>query len=178
MLSKHSAHRTLAKAPGAVGQTPSDGPRSRSCRSGEISHIRRGISRDPIVLVVERDALLRWALYETLTSAGFRVLAAPGSDCAEAWLRQIDQDLSLALIDDDAWPLTSTARGVLQARWPALPIVVMLHGENPAIEAKTRELGATEVLVKPFDLPDLVDLIERLTGHPHAMPGGRMASNL
>jgi hypothetical protein len=110
MLSKRPALHTLAKAAGAVRQ-------NRSCRSGEISHIRRGISRDPIVLVVERDALLRWAIYETLTSAGFRVLAAPGSDCAEAWLRQIDQDLSLALIDDDAWPLTPSARGVLQTRW-------------------------------------------------------------
>jgi DNA-binding NtrC family response regulator len=172
MLSKPPALRTLAKASGATRQ-------HRSCRSGEISHIRRGISHDPVVLVVERDALLRWALYETLTTAGFRVLAAPGSDCAEAWLRQIDQDLSLALIDDDAWPLTPSARSVLQARWPGLPMVVMLHGENPAIEAQMRERGASEVLVKPFDLPDLVDLIERLTGRPHAQqPGARMASHL
>jgi DNA-binding NtrC family response regulator len=170
MLSKHAAHRPLVQASGAARQ-------NRSCRSGEISHIQRGISHDPVVLVVERDALLRWALYETLASAGFRVLAAPGSDCAEAWLRQIDQDLSLALIDDDAWPLTPSARGILQARWPALPTVVMLHGENPAIEAQARERGATDVLVKPFDLPDLVDLIERLTGHAHAQPAARLTSN-
>jgi DNA-binding NtrC family response regulator len=171
MLSKHPALRSHAKASGAVRQ-------HRSSRSGEISHIRRGISHDPVVLVVERDALLRWALYETLTTAGFRVLTAPGSDCAEAWVRQIDQDLSLALIDDDAWPLTTSARGALQARWPTLPMVVMLHGEDAAIEARMRKHGATDVLVKPFDLPDLVDLVERLTGRPHAQPGGRMASNL
>jgi DNA-binding NtrC family response regulator len=172
MLSKRPALRTLAKASGAVRQ-------NRSRHSGEISHIRRGISRDPVVLVVERDALLRWALYETLASAGFRVLAAPGSDCAEAWVRQIDQDLSLALIDDDAWPLTASARSALQARWPALPMVVMLHGESPAIEARMREQGATEVLIKPFDLPALVDLAERLTGFPHAQASGdRMASSL
>jgi DNA-binding NtrC family response regulator len=171
MQSKRSALQPLAKASGAVRDT-------RSSRSGEISHIRRGISRDPVVLIVERDALLRWALYETLTSAGFRVLAAPGSECAEAWLKQIDQDLSLALVDDDAWPLSPSARAILQARWPALPMVVMLHGENPAIEAKTRELGASEVLVKPFDLPDLVALVERITGFPHAHPAGRVASTI
>lgn len=170
MLSKRPVLHTLAKASGAVRQ-------NRSCRSSEISHIWRGISPDPVVLVVERDALLRWALYETLTTAGFGVLTAPGSDCAEACLRQIDQGLSLALIDDDAWPLTPSARGVLHTRWPALPMVVMLHGEDAAIEAEARKRGATEVLVKPFDLPELVDLVERLMGYPHAMSDGRLASN-
>jgi DNA-binding NtrC family response regulator len=170
MLSKYSALQSHVKPPDAVRQ-------NRPHRSGEISHIRRGISPDPVVLVVERDALLRWALFETLTSAGFRVLPASCSHCAEARIRQIAQNLSLAVIDDDAWPLTASARAALQARWPALPIVVMLHGQDPAIEARTREHGATEVLVKPFDLPALVDLAERLTGHPHAQPGGRIASN-
>jgi DNA-binding NtrC family response regulator len=169
MLQKYPARRTHANAAGAVRA-------NRSHRSGEISHIRREISPNPVVLVVERDGLLRWALYETLTEAGFRVLTAPSSVCAEAWLRQIDQDLSMALVDDDAWPLTASTRAVLQARWPLLPIVVMLHGEHPALEARARELGATEVLVKPFDLPDLVHLSERITGFSPAQAGPRIAS--
>jgi DNA-binding response OmpR family regulator len=170
MLSKHAAPRTLAKASG-------DAHQKRSCRPGEISHIRREISRAPVVMIVERDNLLRWAFYETLSTAGFRVLAAPGSACAEALLRQIDQELSLALIEDDVWPLPRAVKAVLDARWPTLPIVVMLHGENPAIEARAREHGATDVLVKPFDLPELVDLVERLTSdiHPAA---ARAASSL
>jgi DNA-binding response OmpR family regulator len=121
-------------------------------------------------LVVERDGLLRWALYETLTDAGFRVLAAPSGTCAEAWLHEIDQDLSLAIVDDDAWPLTPSVRAILATRWPTLPIAVMLHGEHPALEAQVREHGAAEVLVKPFDLPDVVALAERLTGFHHATP--------
>lgn len=160
MRRKHPAPRTHARVSGAVqhrGSRP----------SGEISHIPRGISREPVVLIVERDGLLRWALYETLTDAGFRVLAAPSSVCAEAWLPQIAQDLSLALVDHDAWPLTPPVRAVLQARWPSLPIVVMLHDEHPSLEAQTRALGATDVLVKPFDLPDLVALVERLTNLEH-----------
>jgi DNA-binding response OmpR family regulator len=169
MLQKHPAPRTHAKPTGVVRHRGSD-------PSDEISHIPRGISRDPIVLVVERDGLPRWALYETLSDAGFRVLAAPSSVCAEAWLHQIDQDLSLALIDDDAWPLTPSAREVLRARWPSLPIVVTLHGGEPGLEVRTREHGATEVLVKPFDLPDLVTLVERLTGFPHARAGTRISA--
>ena len=160
MLRKHAASRTHSHVSGAVRHPGSH-------RSGEISHIPRDISREPVVLIVERDGLLRWALYETLTDAGFRVLAPPSSVCTEAWLHEIDQDLSLALVDDDAWPLTSPIRAILATRWPSLPIVVMLHGEHPAVEARTPELGAAEVLVKPFDLPDLVNLVERLTGFPH-----------
>jgi DNA-binding NtrC family response regulator len=168
MLRKHSAHRTQPKAAGAVRHRGSH-------RSGEMSHIPREISRDPVVLLVERDGLLRWALYETLTDAGFRVLAAPSSACAETWLREIDQDLSIALLDEDVWPLASSARALLGARWPGLPIVVMVHGEDPAVDARLRAHGATEVLVKPFDLPDLVSLIARLTGYPHARPQTRMS---
>lgn len=160
MLPKHAAPSARAHASGAVRQP-------RASRTGEISRIRREISRAPVVLIIERDALLRWALYETLTTAGFRVLAAPGTACAEAWLHQIDQELSLALIEDDVWPLTGRTKAALEARWPALPIVVMLHGENPAIEARVRAHGAADVLVKPFDLPELVELAERFTTDAH-----------
>ncbi len=55
-------------------------------------------------------------------------------------------------------------------------MVVMLHGENPAIEARTREQGATEVLIKPFDLPALVDLAERLTSDTPTR--GRLATRM
>jgi DNA-binding NtrC family response regulator len=133
----------------------------------EFSRTRREKSLSPVVLVIERDSLLRWALYEVLTDAGFRVLTAPGSPCAEAWLHEIEQTLSLALVDDESWPLAPCLRAALHDRWPALPIVVMLHSDDPAIEARTRHHGATEVLVKPFDLPELVRVIERLTGYSH-----------
>lgn len=168
MLRKHSASRPHSKAAG-------DNSHRGSHSSGEISHISREISHDPVVLIVDRDNLLRWAIYETLTDAGFRVLAAPSSICAEGWIHQIEQNLSLALIDDDAWPLTPSVRTGLRTRWPTLPIVVMLHDEDQALETRTRAHGATDVIVKPFDLPDLVKLIERLTGSPHVKSETRVA---
>jgi DNA-binding NtrC family response regulator len=161
MLRKHPAPRTHAKATGAVRHHGSH-------RSGEISHIRREISRAPVVLVLERDGLLRWALFETLNEAGYRVLSAPSGETAEAWLHEIDQDLSLALVDEDAWPLASPVRAILQTRWPALPIVVMLHDDHATREGRTRQMGAAEVLIKPFDLQDLTPLVERLTGYRQA----------
>lgn len=162
MLRKHIAPRKLVSNADAFA---SSGLRS----SGEISHIRHGISRAPVVLLVERDSLLRWALYETLTDAGFRVLSAPSGACAESWLREMAQDVSAALIDDDVWPLGGSVRALLAARWPGLPIVVMVHDDgDPSLETRMREHGATEFLVKPFDLPDLVNLMESLTRYRRA----------
>lgn len=160
MLRKHSAPARFGKDARIVRP-------HRPHPSGEISHIRRDISRDPVVLVIERDGLLRWALYETLTDAGFRVLAAPSCACAESWLREIDQELSLALVEDDVWPLAGSVRALLESRWPGLPIVVMAQSDDPSLESRMRQHGATEVLVKPFDLPDFVRVIERLTGYLH-----------
>ena len=95
---------------------------------------------------------------------------------AEAWLHDIDQDLTLAIVDDDDWPLASPVRAILATRWPSLPIVVMMHGGYPRLGAKMRELGAAEVLVKPFELLDLVETVECLTGVPHARTQPQMAA--
>jgi DNA-binding response OmpR family regulator len=159
MTRKAAAPRTPTRDPASERQNGHHGPR-------ELSPTRHEKSLSPVILVIERDSLLRWALFETLVEAGFRVLATPGSPCAEAWLQQIEQNVSLALVDDTSWPLPPAARAVLHDRWPTLPIVVMLHSDDAGLEARTREHGATDILVKPFDLPDLVHLVERLTGYP------------
>lgn len=159
MLSKPTAHCKPTRPPASERRNGHHGQR-------ELSPTRREKSLSPVVLVMERDSLLRWALYETLAEAGFRVLAPPDTSCAEAWLQQIEQDLSVALVDETSWPLTPAARAVLRGRWPILPIVVMLHSDDAGLAARTREHGATDILVKPFELPDLVHLVERLAGHP------------
>jgi DNA-binding NtrC family response regulator len=121
-----------------------------------------------VVLIVERDPVLRRALYDGLGAAGYRGVTACDRLHAEAVLHDIEQDLSLALVDDESWPLTPSARAALQQRWPTLPIVVMLESANLALEQRAHRHGATEVLTKPFDLPAVVSLADRLTGsHNH-----------
>jgi DNA-binding response OmpR family regulator len=140
---------------------------------GQAAHENSSAGREdflsPVILVVERDRLLLWALYETLADAGFRVLTAHEGRGAEALLPDIAQDLSLALVDDESWPLTRSARAALHRRWPTLPIVVMSQSDDPDLERLAREHGATAVLTKPFDLADVLRLAERLAGP--ARPG-------
>jgi DNA-binding response OmpR family regulator len=129
----------------------------------EVFPSLRGKPRDSVVLVVERDPLVRWALNEGLAGAGYRVLTARDGLHAEALLREIDQDLSLALVDDESWPLTLSARAALQHRWPTLPIIVMLESRDPALEQRVREHGAAEVVTKPLEMADVVRVTDRLT---------------
>src|SRR5262245_30229341 len=109
-------------------------------------------SRNPVVLIVERDRLLRWALYEVLCADGFRVITAPAPASAVWLLDRIEQDVHLAIVDDDSWAMTAQTRATLQRRWPALPIIVTMSADDPAVAARARKHGAAELLIKPFEL--------------------------
>jgi DNA-binding response OmpR family regulator len=113
-----------------------------------------------VVLVVSKDSLLRWAVYEALTAAEFRVLTCTGEAQAYEILPRIDVDLSLAVVDDDTWPMTRSERHWLHGRWPRLPILVLAH-PGQGLEHRVKELGLADVLLKPFDVAHLVQMVER-----------------
>jgi len=78
-------------------------PRSASPK---FSPHRREELPTPVVLVVSQDSLLRWALYEALTAADVRVLTCSAEAHARDILPHVEARFSVAIIDDDAWPLT------------------------------------------------------------------------
>jgi len=126
---------------------------------------QREVLPSPAVLVVSRDGLLRWALYEALTAVRLRVLACCDEAHAREILPRVDTDFALAIVDDDAWPMTRTNREWLQRRWPDLPIVVLAHS-GQGVEHRTQNLGLTHVVLKPFDVHDLVQLADRIIAAP------------
>jgi DNA-binding NtrC family response regulator len=121
--------------------------------------------RTPLVLVVSRDGLLRWALYEALTAAHLRVWTCSDEAHAREILPQVRVDFDVALIDDDTWPMTRSERDWLHRLWPDLPIVVLAH-PGQGLEHRINELGLADVLLKPFDVSDLVQLVERIVAAP------------
>lgn len=126
---------------------------------------RRGVLPSPVVLVVSEDSLLRWAVYEALAAAQFRVLTCSDEAHVYEILPKIDVDLALAIVDDEAWPMTRSERHWLHARWPDLPILVLAH-PGQGLEHRVKELGLADVLLKPFDVAHLVQTVERLVGPP------------
>ena len=121
----------------------------------------------PVVLVVSQDSLLRWALYEALTAANLRVLTCSDETHARDILPHVEARFSVAVIDDDTWPLTRSERDWLHLLSPGMPIVMLAHpnqAPEQGFECRVKELGLAEVVQKPFDIGDLVRLVVRLAG--------------
>lgn len=148
--------------------TPHNDDRNRGV-SPAPSEVHRGFSRarrenspGPVVLVVERDGLLRWALYESLREGGYRILAVRDAVGAHELLEGTDARFDAAIVDDASWPLTAAAETWLRERWPGLPLLVLTGDASPALEHHVRRIGRADLLVKPFELPELLARVGRL----------------
>jgi DNA-binding response OmpR family regulator len=162
MLSK--THPTRKPRP-----TASPASRGQAAVGRELSSIDREVFPSPVVLVVSADGLLRWALYEGLVAAGFRVLTFHDEAQTREVLPTVDAPIALALVDDESWSLTQRGRDWLRAGRPGLPIILLAHpGEGSEERATALAVG---ILTKPFDLPHLIETVacavRAATGHAH-----------
>ena len=110
------------------------------------------------ILVVDDDYAIRMAVAEILEFEGYSVAtAANGAEALEAIERQKP---SLVLLDMrmpvlDGWGFARE----LRARGVRLPILVMTAARSASRWAE--EIGAQGYLAKPFDLPDLLRVVEQ-----------------
>ena len=118
------------------------------------------------VLVVEDDPDLVALMEVILQDAGYRVSTA--TDGFEALARIEAEMPSLILLDMrmprmNGWEFA----GEFRTRWDrSCPIVVVTAAENARLRAE--EIGADGWLEKPFDLEDVLRLVERHLGPPSA----------
>ncbi|MBI3978710.1 MAG: response regulator [Chloroflexi bacterium] len=109
------------------------------------------------VLVVDDDESIREFITLALASEGYEVVAAPHGAAA---LRLVDKcQPSLILLDllmpvMDGWEFS---RAYHQTPGPHTPII-LLTASRGAVESAT-EMNAAAFLAKPFDLNDLLDLV-------------------
>lgn len=110
------------------------------------------------VLVVDDDADMRRAMNEVLTEQGLLVDLA--RDGGEALRRAIDSRPALVILDITL-PVIDGFRvaDVLRERFGSIPILaVTADGRAPY---KARRVGAYAFLRKPFELDELVRMVER-----------------
>ena len=109
----------------------------------------------PRLLVVDDHHLVRQALMELLTQAGFEIVgqAADGAD-AVALAKQLEPDLVLMDLRMPVLGGLDAAR-LLKDACPAIQVVLLSAFESPALEQQAEEAGCFAYLVKggpPGDL--------------------------
>ena len=120
----------------------------------------------PRVLVVEDEPLIRWSLRERLEQQGYRVVEAPTGRAALDCFRQ---GADLVLLD---WKLPDIDGLVVLQRikhdCPDCPVIMMTAYGGEELDRQARTFGVQRVMDKPFNLDDMLQLVEEaLTGaHP------------
>jgi DNA-binding NtrC family response regulator len=113
------------------------------------------------VLVVDDEALIRWSLAEVLSQSGHTVTEA--GDAKET-LRVVTRTanppdvilLDYRLPDSNDFNLFAAIKRAL----PEIPVILMSAYGSPEITAAALALGAYRVVSKPFEVHDLVTLVQ------------------
>jgi CheY-like chemotaxis protein len=116
--------------------------------------------RPPGVLLAEDHGAVRRLLCAALSECGFRVWPAADGEEAVSLYRTYRGDIDVAVLDVGL-PVKDGPAALL-ALQPALPCCLMSGlADDEAIEGLLAR-GAARVLVKPFDLPELLAVLRRL----------------
>src|SRR5215212_7282264 len=117
------------------------------------------------VLVVDDEPVLRTIVREILHEEGYEVIEAPDGRVMLEMMAKERPDLVLM---DVMMPVVDGREAYRQLRLRPehrdVPVVMMSAGVRP-IKLDPSIAG---FMAKPFDLSQLVDLVARLIGHPHA----------
>ena len=118
----------------------------------------------PTVLVVDDEMLIRWALAESLASAGFAVVQAGTAREALERLGRYGGTIAVALLDLRL--PDSTDFGLLRqihAIDPACKVILMTAEGRPGILDEAVGAGAFRALSKPFDVHVMAGIVRQAT---------------
>jgi len=132
--------------------------------------LRHDVAPELRVLVVDDEPLIRWSLSEALEDCGFVVRAAPDGRTALGALSDGSARPDVVLLDymlPDSNGLSLFER-VRELMPPGRVILMTAYG-SPQVIDKALELGAYQVVMKPFDMTVIASIIRHAsTASPSA----------
>lgn len=114
------------------------------------------------VLVVDDEALIRWSVSETLADNGHVVLEAADGQGALSTLMNHVPSVDVVVLDfrlPDSNDLGLLSR--IRQLSPDSQVILMTAYGTPEIARGALELGAFQVVHKPFEMQDMAELIAR-----------------
>ena len=121
------------------------------------------------ILIADDDRAIRTVLAQALGRAGYNVRATSSAATLWRWVEDGEGDLvitDVVMPDENGLDLVPRIRRVR----PELRVVVMSAQSTFATALKAAQRGAFDYLPKPFDLKDLISLVQRALAAPAAVP--------
>jgi DNA-binding NtrC family response regulator len=114
------------------------------------------------VLVVDDELLLRWSIGETLKEQGHSVVEAETGAAALRELRNSLPPVDVVVLDYRL-PDTQNLSLLAQVRRiaPKTPVILMTAFGTPELVAEAMDLGAYDIMNKPFDMDALEAVVAR-----------------
>jgi two-component system nitrogen regulation response regulator GlnG len=114
-----------------------------------------------VVLVVDDEALIRWALTEGLSETGYTVRQASSAAEARRVLADCVAQPLVVVLDlrlPDVVDLSLLAE--IRAARPDAPVLMMSAHAGPEDTQAAEQMGAYRFLGKPFDVVEVVRLVD------------------
>src|SRR6201984_2599401 len=121
----------------------------------------------PTVLIADDDRSIRTVLTQALGRSGYQVRTTGNAATLWRWVEEGEGDLvitDVGMPDENGLALIPRIRKLR----PALRVVVMSAQSTLMTAVKATQRGAFEYLPKPFDLRQLVNLVQRALSMPRA----------
>ena len=118
----------------------------------------------PVIIVVDDEALLRWAVAESLIAAGFSVCQAESAAGAFQCLEKAKETPLVVVLDlklPDSSDL-SLARKIMSER-PDAPVIMMTAHGSSQDKAEAEAAGVFKFIQKPFDLSEMTSVVRAAT---------------
>jgi two-component system nitrogen regulation response regulator GlnG len=129
----------------------------------------------PTILIADDDRSIRTVLTQALGRSGYQVRATASAATLWRWVEDGEGDVAITDVimpDENGLDLIPRIRRIR----PELPVIVMSAQSTLTTAVQATQRGAFEYLPKPFDLGDLLAVVDRALKQPIAPAGGKEAA--